>query len=118
MPRRKRYHKQTGIAVLILFLVIASFLLIRFYAEYRTEDFIIDNYLLPQNIYPDATQARDNMVLEETQWSFSHYCMVASVYFGTGSERISTSIILKTPMLSYALNTDKAVDEMQMVGEC
>jgi hypothetical protein len=118
MPRRRKLKRHVGLAGLILVIILASFFFIKIYAEHRTEDFIIESYLVPENVYPSEAEARDNMVLEETHWSFSKYCMVATVYFGKGSERMSTSIIIETPALAYAFNSKKAVEKMKMVGEC
>ena len=117
MKRRVKKKLPLGVITVVVILVV-SFFLIKLMAENRTEDFMIENYLIPESVYGDLSEAQENFVLEEIHWSWSSYCMVGTAYFGTGSNRISTTITLLSPTVPYALNMDSAKEEMRVAGSC
>ena len=114
MVRIKWYAKLFVFALFVFLLL----LIIKGMAESRSKDFFIDNYFLEQGIYTSEDEAQKNIDIDEINWGFRWYCVVAVVYLDHGGSRISTSIPLRVPVLPYALNMRSAKEGVEMVGTC
>ncbi len=113
---RDRAPQIITISVVIIVLI-TLFFTIKILAENRTEDFVIDNYIMDQGIYDTKEKAIEGIDISEIHWGTSGYCVVATAYIDHEGAKISTSIPLKIPLFKYAFNTaDK--DDISVVGNC
>jgi len=88
-----RMRKAVILVILVAIILMSSLWLLLNFAEHRTKDFIIDNYLMDKGIYSDRGQAEKGVEIISTHWGFETYCMKAVAYVGEGSTRISTTLV-------------------------
>ena len=111
---RKRLKRIALLAAVAAILAAAGYALF-LSAESKANGYFIDAYILPEGLYATHEEAAAHTAIIQTNWGIHEFCVLAEISKGEGPERISTTISLSVPTVSYVLGKNVAP---RMVGSC